>query len=347
MGTREHVIDLRSDTVTVPTEEMRDAMRAAPVGDDVYGEDPTVNRFETLAADRLGKEAGLFVPSGSMGNLVSLLAQTRPGQEIVLEEHSHIYNFEAGAVTRIAGLQVRPVRAERGIMTPAAVRQALKQESLHTPGTGVIAIESTHNRAGGSVYPMDRIAEIAAIAGEARVPLHLDGARVFNAAIALGVSVASYVAPAGSVTFCVSKGLGAPVGSVVVGRQAFIDRARGFRKMLGGGMRQAGIIAAAGIVALEKMIDRLRDDHVHARRLAEGLAELPGVEIDPALVETNIVIFTLSHPRMDATAFWDRLWGQGIRVHQISPTQIRCLTHKDVGSEDIEAALKVMRQLLG
>ena len=284
------VVDLRSDTVTKPTPEMRRAMAEAEVGDDVFGEDPTVARLERLAAERLGKEAGLFVTSGTQGNQVSVMAHTQRGDEILLDENSHIFNYEVGAPAILSAVQTRTLRGRHGILDPGEVRDAVRPPNIHHPRNTLICLESTHNRGGGTVYPLETLREIRRIAAERGLGVHLDGARLFNACVATGTPVHEAAAQADSVSFCLSKGLGAPVGSVVTGTRAFIDRARRARKMLGGGMRQAGVIAAAGIVALETMVDRLREDHANARLLAEGLARLPGVTIDLDLVQTNIVI---------------------------------------------------------
>ena len=338
--------DLRSDTVTTPTEEMREAMRCAAVGDDVYGEDPTVNRLEELAAEKLGKEAALYVPSGTMGNQIALLTHARRGQEVILEELCHIYNFEVGGPAFLAGLQIRVVKGTYGLLDPQDIRRAIRQETTHTPGTGLICLESPTNRGGGTIYPLEVLREISGLAKEAGVPLHLDGARIFNAAVATGLSAAAFGQYADSVMFCLSKSLAAPVGSLLCGRRDFIDRARRFRKLLGGGMRQAGVIAAAGIIAIEKMVGRLREDHENARLLAEGLARTPGIEIDLKRVQTNIVIFTVRHPKIDASRLTRTLREEGILVHQISPDSIRCLTHKDVSRAAVLQALECIRQTM-
>lgn len=337
-------IDLRSDTVTTPTEKMREAMRSAAVGDDVYGEDPTVNRLEELAAERLGKGAALYVPSGTMGNQVALLTHTRRGQEVILEESCHIYNFEVGGPAFLAGLQIRAVRGTTGLMDPQDIRRAIRQETTHTPGTGLICLESPTNRGGGTIYPLEALREIRGIAKEAGVPIHLDGARIFNAAVATGIPAAAFAQYADSVMFCLSKSLAAPVGSLLCGSADFITRARRFRKLLGGGMRQAGVIAAAGIVAIEEMVDRLKDDHENARLLAEGLARIEGIEIDLKRVQTNIVIFAVRHPTIDAGRLSRGLREEGILVHQISADSIRCLTHKDVSREAVLQVLECIRQ---
>lgn len=325
---------------------MREAMRNAVVGDDVYGEDPTVNRLEALAAHTLGKEAALFVPSGTMGNQVALLTHGRRGQEVILEEGCHIYNFEVGGPAFLAGILTRTLRGSYGILDPQEIRRAIRPESLHTPGTGLVCLESPTNRGGGTIYPLKLLQEIHELAKEAGVAVHLDGARIFNAAVATGTPTADFARWADSVMFCLSKSLSAPVGSLLVGSQEFIHQARRFRKLLGGGMRQAGVIAAAGIVALEQMVDRLREDHENARLLAEGLAGTPGIEVDLRRVQTNIVIFAVRHPKIRASALTQRLREERILVHQISADAIRCLTHKDVTREEIlqtrEAIQKTM-----
>jgi threonine aldolase len=339
-------IDLRSDTVTTPTEAMRAAMAAAEVGDDVYGEDPTVNRLESIAAARLGKEAGLFVPSGTMGNLTGLLAHTARGDEVILEEGSHIFNYEVAGLAVVGALMPRTLRGHHGILDPEQVRAAIRSPNIHTPRTALISVESTHNRGGGTYYPLDVLAEICRVGREHGIPVHLDGARIFNASVASGVAAKDFAAHADTVQFCFSKGLAAPVGSMLLGTRSLIDRARKYRKMLGGGMRQAGILAAAALVALETMVDRLAEDHANARALAEGLAEIPGIDIDLKRVQTNIVIFAVRSPHVDAAAFVPRLAARGVLAHQISSDSIRLVTHKDVSREDITAALSAARAAL-
>ena len=339
-------IDLRSDTVTAPTEAMRAAMAAAEVGDDVYGEDPTVNRLEAAAAARLGKEAGLFVPSGTMGNITALLAHTARGDEVILEEGSHIVNYEVAGLAVIGALMPRTLRGHYGILEPEQIRAAIRPANIHTPRTALITVESTHNRGGGTYYPLDVLAEIGRIGREHGIPIHLDGARIFNASVASGVPAKDFAAYADTVQFCFSKGQAAPVGSMLVGSRAVIERARKYRKMLGGGMRQAGILAAAALVALETMVDRLAEDHTNARLLAEGLAAIPGIEIDLKRVQTNIVIFAVRSPRVDAAAFTRGLAARGVLPHQISPDSIRLVTHKDVSREDILTALAAARTVL-
>ena len=338
------VVDLRSDTLTLPTPEMREAMAHAEVGDDVWGEDPTVRRLETLAAERLGKEAAFFVTSGTQGNLVCVLGQTSPGQEVLLDADAHVFNSEVAGAAVIGGVQMRPLRTERGFLTPDQVREALRPANIHIPPTGLVCLENTHNRHGGTCCTPEEIGAVAAVAHAAGVPLHLDGARIFNAAVALGRPARDFTRDVDSVTFCVSKGLAAPVGSLVCGSADFIVRARRLRKMLGGGMRQAGIIAAAGIIALERMVDRLADDHLNARTLAEGLAKLPRLRIDLASVQTNIVIL-----RVDRPGGVDELVtgcaARKVKLHAMSSTFIRCVTHKDVDADDIGRALDAFTEI--
>ena len=346
MDRGERFIDLRSDTVTTPTEAMREAMRGAVVGDDVYGEDPTVKHLEALAAERLDKEAALFVPSGTMGNQVALLVHAARGEEVILEENCHIYSFEVGGPAFLAGILTRTLRGTHGILDPLEIRKAIRPESLHTARTALICLESPTNRGGGTIYPPTLLQEIFELAHGAGVAVHLDGARIFNAAIAMEVPAPAFARWADSVMFCLSKSLAAPVGSLLVGRHTFIDRARRFRKLLGGGMRQAGVIAAAGIVALETMVHRLGEDHDNARLLAEGLSGIEGIEIDLKRVQTNIVIFAVRHPTITASTLSRRLREERVLVHQISAESIRCLTHKDVSRRDVEQVLTIMRQII-
>ncbi|MBI2157992.1 MAG: aminotransferase class I/II-fold pyridoxal phosphate-dependent enzyme [Candidatus Rokubacteria bacterium] len=345
------IVDLRSDTLTLPTPEMREAMARAEVGDDVWEEDPTVKRLEAMAAERLGKAAGLFVASGTMGNLVSVVSHTRAGQEVVLDLDSHIFNYEVAGSAVIGHVQMHPVKTARGFLTPDQVREALRPSNIHLPPTGLVCVENTHNRHGGTCCTPEEIAAVAEIAHGAGVPVHLDGARLFNAAVALRREAREFARPADSVTFCVSKGLAAPVGSVVCGSVEFIARARRTRKMVGGGMRQAGVIAAAGIVALERMVDRLAEDHANARRLAEGLAKLPGLAVDLATVQTNIVIVRVERPggpAASAAATGELVAGcaaRKVKVHAMGPAAIRCVTHKDVDAEDIRRTLEAFAEL--
>lgn len=333
------IIDLRSDTVTVPTPAMRRAMYEAEVGDDVYGEDPTVNRLEELAAELLGKEAALFCTSGTQGNQVGIATHTARGGEVIAEAESHVYLYEVGAIAAISGCQVMPVRGRAGVMDPAEVRARIRSENVHFPRTQLICVENTHNRAGGTVVPQAVMDEICAVGHQAGVPVHLDGARLFNAAVALGLPASRIARDADSVQVCLTKGLGAPVGSILAGRKEYVAEARRYRKMLGGGMRQAGVIAAAGIVALTQMVDRLAEDHEHARILAEGLAAIPGVAVDLSTVQTNMVYFTITDERWDAASLAGALARAGVRCNAMGQRTIRLVTHKDVSRADVDAAL--------
>jgi threonine aldolase len=334
------VVDLRSDTLTQPTPAMREAMARAEVGDDVWEEDLTVKRLEAMAAERLGKEAGLFVSSGTQGNLLSLCAQTQPGQEVVLDLDSHIFNYEVAGGARLGNVQMRPVKTARGFLTPEQVREALRPANIHLPQTGLVCLENTHNRHGGTCSTPEEMAAVAKVAHDAGVKVHLDGARLFNAVIALKRDAAEFTRSVDSVTFCVSKGLSAPVGSVVCGSKELIGDVKRFRKMVGGGMRQVGVIAAAGIVALETMVDRLAEDHANARTLAEGIARLPKLSVDLASVQTNIVIFQVERPG-GADELVKGAAARQVKIHAIGPAAIRCVTHKDVDADDITKTLEV------
>ncbi|HZE35823.1 MAG TPA: GntG family PLP-dependent aldolase [Candidatus Eisenbacteria bacterium] len=338
------IADLRSDTLTLPTPAMREAMARAEVGDDVWEEDPTVRRLEEMAARRTGKDAALFVSSGTQGNLVSVLAQTRPGQEIVLDRDSHILNYEGAGAAVFGGVQTLPVATERGFLTAAQVRDNVRPSNIHIPATGLVCVENTHNRHGGTCCTPEDIAAMAAAAHDHGVAVHLDGARIFNAAVALGRPGADFARPVDSVTFCLSKGLAAPVGSLICGSREFIAHSRRVRKMLGGGMRQVGVLAAAGLIALETMVDRLAEDHDHAKRLARGLAELPRLRLDPGKVQTNIVIFHVDRDGGSAELAAGCL-ARKVKIHQIGPGAIRCVTHKDVDREDIDRALDAFREI--
>ena len=342
------MIDLRSDTVTKPTPEMRRAMAEAEVGDDVYGEDPTVNRLQERAAEIFEKEAAIFVPTGSMGNQAAVKLHTRPGQEVVIEERGHIFNFEMATMSAFSGVLARPVKSAdgSGILTWDEIAGALHSSSAYyVAPTGLIALENSHNLAGGSVLTRERTEDICARAQAMKLPVHLDGARIFNAATALGETVANLARPADSVMFCLSKGLGAPVGSMLLGTRAFIDEARVVRKMLGGGMRQAGVLAAAGLIALEESPKRLPEDHANARLLAEGVAGLSGIKIDPEKVVTNIVIFDVSDTGQTADAICAQLRERGILAAGFG-SSIRMVTHYDVSRTDIETALRELGAIL-
>lgn len=335
-------IDLRSDTVTRPTAEMRRAMAEAEVGDDVYGEDPTVNRLEARAAEIFGREAAIFVPTGTMGNQIAIKIHTRPGQEIICEERAHIFNWEMATLASFSGCLVRPVHAEKGILTWARIAPAIGPKIYYRASTGLVVLENTHNMAGGTVSPQAVGEEVCDRAHAAGLPVHLDGARVFNAAVALETPVAHLTGKFDSVMFCLSKGLSAPVGSMLVGSRNFIDQARVYRKALGGGMRQAGILAAAGLIALEQMPARLAEDHAHARMLAEILATLPGIEIDLAAVQTNIVIFSTDR---DPGELVRRLAERNILASAIGGQRIRFVTHKDVSHAECEQTGQVLQQI--
>ena len=338
-------IDLRSDTVTQPTPAMREAMASAPVGDDVYAEDPTINRLERSAAAIFGREAALFVPTGTMGNQIALKLHTQPGQEILAEARAHILDWEMGMAASFSGCQIRPVAAPRGILTWQLLAPAIAPKIYYRAPTGLVCIENTHNMAGGTVTPLANLEAIWEGAAAVGLPTHLDGARVFNAATALGIPVAELTRGFDSVNFCLSKGLGAPVGSILVGSREFIARARSVRKALGGGMRQAGILAAAGLIALEQMPARLGEDHANARLLAEAVAASPAVEIDLAVVQTNIVIFTLANAG-DAPALVAALREQGVLGSAIGPHGIRFVTHFDVSPEQCLQAATLTTALL-
>ena len=340
------VVDLRSDTVTKPSPEMRRAMAEADVGDDVYMEDPTVNRLQERAAQIFGREAALFVPSGSMGNLIAIKIHTRPGHEVICEERGHIFNYEMGAMSAIAGTVPRPMYAEDGILHWAQVKRQIRPKVYDRAQTGLISLESTHNLAGGTVCPLEVIAEICAEAHKIGIPVHMDGARIFNAATYLGRDVRTLTAKCDSVMFCLSKGLGAPVGSMLVGSRDFIEKARVHRKTLGGGMRQAGVLAAAGLVALEKGPQRLAEDHGNARRLAEGLAQIPGIRINPAKVQTNIMILDVSGTRLTSTELSAALKEHNMLASGVSPETMRMVTHLDVNRQMIDRALEVMARVV-
>ena len=340
------IIDLRSDTVTKPSPEMRRAMAEAEVGDDVFMEDPTVNRLQERAAQIFGREAALFVPSGSMGNLTCIIAHTRPGQEVICEGKGHIYNYEMAAMSAVAGTLPRVVSAEDGIMTWEQIARAIRPKVYSRSQTALVSLENTHNMAGGTVYPTQLMHEICDRAHDAGIAVHLDGARIFNAATYLGEGVAEMTKKSDSIQFCLSKGLGAPVGSVIVGSKAFIERCRSIRKMLGGGMRQAGVIAAAGLIALEKGPKRLHIDHENAGLLAERLAEIRGIRINPAKVQTNIVIYDIQKTGLSSADFLAGLARRKVLGVPVDAEKIRMVTHLDVDRKDVEEAVETIREML-
>lgn len=340
-------IDLRSDTVTRPTPAMRQAMVEAEVGDDVFGEDPTVNLLQEKVANLLGKEAALFVPSGTMANQLSIKAHTQPGDEVIIESSSHPYNFEGGAGAALSGVQFQCVKGVRGILEAAQIEEAIRPEDHHFPVTKLVCLENTHNRGGGTIYPLEKMAEVYRLAQSKGLLVHLDGARLWNASVATGNKPREYAQWADSVSVCLSKGLGAPIGSVVAGTKPFIDRIHRFRKMFGGGMRQVGMIAAAGIYALEHHLDRIKEDHQNAKRLAVGLKELKGISIEPKHVETNIVIFDIADTGMTGSQVAEAIKKERILIHAFGKTQIRLVTHLDVSNDDIEEALKAFEKIFG
>jgi threonine aldolase len=337
-------VELRSDTFTLPTESMRAAMAAAEVGDDVWDEDPTIHRLQQRAAEMVGKEASLFVPSGTMGNLCALLSHTQAGDEVIVEGDSHIFHSEVAGASVVGGLQLRPLESEDGRLQPEQVRGAIREADIHQPRTGLLCLENTHNRRGGTCLSPAQTQALSAVAHDAGFPVHLDGARVFNAAVAQRIDARQLTAPVDSVMFCLSKGLSAPVGSMLAGSTDFIERARRMRKMLGGGMRQAGVVAAAGLCALDEMVDRLAEDHANAHRLAEGLQGLPGIDIDLSRVETNMV-FGDCRPPLTATAFIDRCREVGVLLDQASAYRWRMVTHRGVSVEDVDYAVDAVRRL--
>ncbi len=343
----EKSIDLRSDTVTKPSPAMRRTMAEAEVGDDVYLEDPTVNRLQERAAELFGREAALFVPSGSMGNLICIMAQTQMGQEVICEASGHIYNYEMGSLAALGGVLPRLVPGADGILSWNAIAPAIREKVYYRPQTALVALENTHNMAGGTVYPTAVAEEICDHAHEAGLKVHLDGARIFNAAVYLHQTVAEITEKFDSVQFCLSKGLGAPVGSMVVGSGDFVARGRIIRKMLGGGMRQVGVLAAAGIVALEEGPKHLPADHENAQILAQGLAKIPGIGIDPAAVQTNIVMFDVSKSPLNPTALVDRLGERGVLGGAIDQARVRLVTHRDVSRADCERAVKILSEVMG
>jgi threonine aldolase len=339
------MIDLRSDTVTLPTEAMRDAMARAELGDDSRERDPTVVRLEELAAGMTGKDAAMFVTSGTMANLVSLLAHGRGGGDVLLEAESHILRSEVGGIARLTGLFHRTVPGTRGAPDLDAVRELISAPSTNSLGTALVCVETTHNSAGGAVIPLARLAKLRATTAENGIPLHIDGARVFNAAVKLGVPVSEIAKHGDSIVFCVSKGLSAPFGSIVCGSTAFIERARAFRRMVGGAMRQAGVMAAAGLVALEQMVDRLADDHKQAAKLAKGIHGIDRALVDPQSVETNIVMIDVSRTGADAKTWLAALAAQGVRAGAWTPTQLRLVTHRHIDAAAVEGAIGVFRDV--
>jgi threonine aldolase len=341
------MIDLRSDTVTKPTDAMRKAMARAEVGDDVYGEDPTVNRLQDMVAAMLSKRYALFVPSGTMANQLALRAHTQPGQEVIVESTSHIVRYEQGAAGALAGVQLHWVPGERGIMTGEQVEAAIRPKDPYSIPTGLICLENTHNAGGGTIYPLSTIEKIRAIATQHGIPMHLDGARLMNAVAATTIPPASYAQHFDTVSMCLSKGLGAPAGSLLItSDQGVIERARRFRRMYGGAMRQAGVLAAAGIYALEHHVTRLPDDHVHAKKLARILQQIPSVRIAPQHVETNIVIFEITGQRRTPAEIVAALKQAGVLINAIGGLSYRAVTHLNISAKQIEEAGTVFTHVL-
>ncbi|MDQ4149564.1 MAG: low specificity L-threonine aldolase [Actinomycetota bacterium] len=334
------MIDLRSDTLTTPTSEMREAMAGAAVGDDVFGEDPTTNLLQARVAQLFGAAAALFVPSGSMGNLISLRSMATPGDEVICHADAHIYHYEVASMAAVGGLQARPIPGRWGILDPDSIARAIRPPNHSFPRTAVVALENTHNLAGGTVYPIDDIAACRKVADEYGLKVFLDGARIFNASVASGVPVSEYYSFVDGLTFCFSKGLSAPVGSMVVGSAEFVDRAHRFRKMHGGGMRQTGVLTAACLVALDTMIDRLADDHANARRLAEGIVNLREGAAFPQNVQTNMVLVKTEALGYTPQEFVDTLNETGVRCLAYHRGTVRMVTHKDVSAEDVEETIE-------
>jgi threonine aldolase len=344
-GPQVNVVDLRSDTVTRPTPEMRRAMAEAEVGDDVYAEDPTVNLLEREAAELFGKESALFVPTGCMGNLIAIKVWTHHGQEVICDERGHVNLYELASMSAVAGCMPRTARGVDGILSWPLIEAVIRPHVYYDSQTALVCLENTHNMAGGMVYPTATVDDICDHAHAVNLKVHMDGARIFNAAVALGDSVARVTRACDSVMFCLSKGLGAPVGSMLVGSRSFIERARVYRKMFGGGMRQAGVIAAAGLIALRKSPSRLHIDHENARFLADGLAKIPQLKIDPTKVQTNIVICDCSQTGKTAVEFCAELYAYGVWAQDTALHSVRFVTHCDVSREGIERALPIIRQV--
>jgi len=340
-------IDLRSDTLTLPTQTMREAIFNAELGDDVFGEDPTTNRLEKMAAERMGKEAALMVTSGTMGNLVSVLTHCKRGEEVILGDRSHTFLYEAGGMSAVGGIHPHTVANQPdGTMLLEDIDSAIRGNNVHFPRSRLICLENTHNRCYGSALTPSYTESVAKLAADRGLSVHLDGARVFNAAIALGVDVTELTRHTDSVSFCLSKGLSSPVGSLICGPSDFIAEARRNRKVLGGGMRQSGIIAAAGITALEQMVERLAEDHDNAKRLAEGIAHSEGLSIDLNRIQTNIVYFDMADNRFTVEALVGKLAAKGIKILQVAPNRLRAVTHYGISAEDIETALAAMSEIM-
>lgn len=340
------IVDLRSDTVTKPSKDMRRAMAEAEVGDDVFGDDPTVNRLQDRMTELLGKEAAIYMPSGSMANQTAIRAQTQPGDEIIAHAESHIYHYEAGAPAALSGCSLQLLPGTGGLFDAAALRGAVRAPDSHFPQSALVVVENTHNRGGGTVWPIERVAEIRQAANEFGLKMHLDGARLMNACVATGRKPAEYASHFDTVSTCFSKGLGAPVGSVVAGTKETIRRVHRFRKMFGGAMRQAGVIAAAALYAIEHNLDRLAEDHTNAARLAEAVGNMPGISIDQATVDTNIVYFRVLPTAGTAKSICGAIREKGVWMLPVGPQRVRAVTHLDVSNKGIERAAKVLLGVL-
>jgi threonine aldolase len=342
-----HIIDLRSDTLTKPTPSMRQAMASADVGDDVFGEDPTVNRLEEMAAERMQKEAAIFVASGTMANIVSQMAHCGRGDEIIIGDQAHIFFYEQGGSAALGGIHPRTIKTEPdGTLSLGAIEASIRPDNVHFPITRLIAIENTHNRCNGSPIKPEYMEAVSALARRFQLKIHVDGARIFNAAVALNTTAADLVTVADSVSFCLSKGLAAPVGSLVCGSKAFIAKARRVRKVLGGGMRQAGVLAAAGIVALTEMVDRLAEDHENAKVLSVGLSEIKGLRVDPDRVFTNIVYMDVTGRGLTESDLAVRLETEGVRLIPVGPQRLRAVTHYHITREDVNETLKIVSKVM-
>ncbi len=340
-------IDLRSDTLTQPTEAMRNAMAQADVGDDVFGEDPTVNRLEKIAAERVGKEAAVFVPSGTMGNLISMLSHCARGDEVILGDQSHIFLNEVGGIAALGGIHPHTIPNEPdGTLSLETLEKSIRTSDLHYPPTRLITLENTHNYCMGTPVTPEYMSLVGNLARKHKLKVHVDGARIFNAAVALETDIKNLTADADSVMFCLSKGLSAPIGSLTCGTAGFIMKARKWRKMVGGGMRQAGHLAAAGIIALNELVDRLKEDHDNARKLAKGLSSLKGMELDPESIKTNIIFFSLKHPNLDPERFTNGLNAKGIKILMIHPGVFRAVVHREISSSQIEHVLSTIEELI-
>lgn len=337
-------IDLRSDTVTMPTDEMRQAMVNAEVGDDVYGDDPTINKLEKIAAEKVGKEAAIFVPSGTFGNQLALFTHTRRGQEVIIGKNNHIVVHEVGASAVIAGVQLRTLETNNGAVNPKDVEKAIRVDDIHEPETGLICVEEAHGC--GAVAPLESLKEIKRIAEKHSIPVHMDGARIFNAAVSLGVDAKDIAACCDTVMFCLSKGLCAPAGSMVAGSKAFIDKARKNRKLMGGGMRQVGILAAAGIIALEKMTMRLHEDHENAKYMAERLSEFPGVEVIKERLDIDMVFFTMGEEVIPENVLVEKFLEKNIKINGSEGGEYRFVAHIGVSKQDIDYVINTMKELI-